>query len=69
MTKHSRELPGTSPALLDPAWFDPIEVMIRDRVRGLIENLVEAELADVLRRSRYQRPGTANVASGTAGAG
>ena len=65
MGKDSRDLPGQ--ALLDAAWFDPIEVMIRDRVRGFIENLVEAELDDALGRSRYQRPGTANVASGTAG--
>jgi hypothetical protein len=67
MTKPSREAPGTSSAFLDPGWFDPIEVMIRDRVRGFIESLVEAELDDALGRSRYQRPGTANVASGTAG--
>jgi hypothetical protein len=44
MGKDSRDLPGK--ALLDAAWFDPIEVMIRDRVRGFIENLVEAELDD-----------------------
>ena len=31
--------------------FDPLEVMIRDRVRGFIESLVEAELDDA-------RPGT-----------
>src|SRR6476619_1185053 len=67
MTKDSRDLPGTLPAFPEAAWFDPIEVMIRDRVRGFIENLVEAELDDALGRSRYQRPGTANVASGTAG--
>src|SRR5512133_3395328 len=65
MGKDSRDLPGK--ALLDGAWFDPIEMMIRDRVRGFIENLVEAELDDALGRSRYQRPGTANVASRTAG--
>ena len=65
MGKDSRDLPGQ--ALLDAAWFDPIEVMVRDRVRGFIENLVEAELDDALGRSRYQRPETANVASGTAG--
>jgi putative transposase len=67
MTKDSRDLPGTLPAFPEAAWFDPIEEMIRDRVRGFIENLVEAELDDALGRSRYQRPGTANVASRTAG--
>ena len=54
MGKDSRDLPGQ--ALLDAAWFDPIEVMVRDRVRGFIENIVEAELDDALGRSRYQRP-------------
>ena len=48
MGKDSRDLPGQ--ALLDAAWFDPIEVMVRDRVRGFIENLVEAELDDALAR-------------------
>ena len=46
MTKDSRDLPGTLPAFPEAAWFDPIEEMIRDRVRGFIENLVEAELDD-----------------------
>ena len=67
MAKDSRDLSGTSPEILGAAWFDPIEAMIRDRVRGFIENLVEAELDDALGRSRYQRAGAANVASGTAG--
>ena len=35
------ELPGDG-------WFDPIEVAIRDRVRGFIETLVEAELDEAL---------------------
>ena len=34
MTKDSRDLPGTLPAFPEAAWFDPIEEMIRDRVRG-----------------------------------
>ena len=67
MVKDSRDLSGTSPEILGAAWFDPIEAMIRDRVRGFIENLVEAELDGALGRSRYQRAGAANVASGTAG--
>src|SRR3954451_13848929 len=67
MAKDSRDLSGTSPEILGAAWFDPIEAMIRDRVRGFIENLVEAELDCALGRSRYQRAGAANVASGTAG--
>ena len=67
MAKDSRDLSGTSPEILGAVWFDPIEAMIRDRVRGFIENLVEAELDGALGRSRYQRAGAANVASGTAG--
>ena len=45
----------------------PIEVAIRDRVRGFIESLVEAELDEALGRSRYQRPGTADQAGRIAG--
>jgi transposase-like protein len=67
MAKDSRDLSGTSPEILGAAWFDPIEAVIRDRVRGFIENLVEAELNGALGRSRYQRTGAANVASATAG--
>src|SRR6516225_1485072 len=67
MTKDSRDLSGASPEFLGAGWFDPIEAVIRDRVRGFIEELVEAELDDALGRSRYQRAGSANVASGTAG--
>ena len=44
MVKDSRNLSGTSPEILGAAWFEPLEAMIRDRVRGFIENLVEAEL-------------------------
>ena len=67
MEQHTRDLPETSPELLGARWFDPIEVAIRDRVRGFIEELVEAELDEVLGRSRYQRPGTADKVGRTAG--
>jgi putative transposase len=36
-------------------WFDPIEAGVRDRVRGFIESMLEAELEDALSRSRYTR--------------
>src|ERR1051326_4034995 len=62
MAKDGRDLSGTSPEILGAAWFDPIEAMIRDRVRGFIENLVEAELDGAIGRSRYQRAGATNVA-------
>ena len=57
MEKNSRELSAASPDFLGAGWFDPIEMGIRGRVRGFIEELVEAELNDALGRSRYQRPG------------
>ncbi len=57
MAKDSGDLSGTSPEFLGAAWFDPIEAVIRDRVRGFIENLVEAELDCALGRSRYKRAG------------
>jgi putative transposase len=60
--KYSRDTTKESSKFLGMGGFDPIEVIIRDRVRGFIEELVEAELDDALGRSRYQRPGTADVA-------
>ncbi len=36
-------------------WFDPLEKGVRDRIRGLIEELLEAELDAALARKRYQR--------------
>ena len=68
MAKDSREPLGASPpAYPGEAWFDPIEVAIRDRVRGFIEELVEAELDDALGRSRYQRAAAAPAARDPAG--
>jgi putative transposase len=57
MEQHSRDVSAGSSELLGTGWFDPIEVAIRDRVRGFIESLVEAELDEALGRSRYQRSG------------
>jgi hypothetical protein len=34
-------------------WFDPIESAVRERVRGLIEELIHGELDTVLVRPRY----------------
>ncbi|MER8773061.1 IS256 family transposase [Mesorhizobium sp. M0960] len=36
-------------------WFDPIEVGLRERVRGFIETMLETELDAVLARPRYGR--------------
>jgi transposase-like protein len=42
------------PYLFDD-WFDPIEAGLRERVRGFIETMIEAELDAVLARPRYGR--------------
>src|ERR1700684_2959079 len=38
-------------------WFDPLENGVRKRIRGFIEELLEAELDAALGRARYERPG------------
>ena len=40
-------------------WFDPLENGVRTRIRGFIEELLEAELDAALGRARYERPGGA----------
>ena len=57
MDKDSRNRSAESLGVFDETWFDPIEIGVRDRIRGFIEALVEAELNEVLGRTRYQRPG------------
>jgi hypothetical protein len=53
MEKHSNDSLPELPEFLGAGWFDPIEAAIRDRVRGFIEELVDAELDAALGRSRY----------------
>jgi len=36
-------------------WFDPLETGVRSRIRGFIEELLEAELDAALGRDRYER--------------
>jgi putative transposase len=67
MEKHSKEPAEESSEFLGADWFDPIEVTIRDQVRGFIEALVDAELDEPLGRSRHHRPGPAEAVCGTAG--
>jgi transposase-like protein len=69
MDKDSRSTATESPIFLGEAWFDPIEMGIRDRIRGFIEVLVDEELNDALGRARYQRPSRAADAepAGTSG--
>lgn len=47
-------------------WFDPIESGIRDRVRGLIEEMIRGELDAVLSRPRYGRQAAHAEDSGVA---
>ena len=51
-------------------WFDPLEAGVRTRIRGFIEELLEAELDAALGRARYERPGMVSDESrkGAAGA-
>src|SRR5665811_573448 len=50
-------------------WFDPLETGVRMRIRGFIEELLEAELDAALGRDRYERPraGEGNSPKGVAG--
>src|SRR5437764_14137678 len=36
-------------------WFDPLQSGVRTRIRGFIEELLEAELDAALGRARYER--------------
>ena len=36
-------------------WFDPVEMILRSKVRGFLETMIEAELEAVLLRPRYGR--------------
>jgi putative transposase len=60
MTSHStmpdRPQPETETAVqLFDNWFDPIEAGLRDRAREFLQAMLEAELDEVLERSRYAR--------------
>jgi transposase-like protein len=62
MENDSRNTSTASPMFVGETWFDPIEVGIRDRIRGFIEALVDEELSEALGHARYQRPGRATGA-------
>ena len=58
MEQNSIATPAAS--LFDGAdWFDPIEPGLRERMRGLIETMLEEELTAALGRGRYRRGGAA----------
>jgi hypothetical protein len=50
--------------LLGDDWFDPLEAGVRTRIRGFIEELLEAELDAALGRDRYERPRVAKTGAG-----
>jgi transposase-like protein len=54
---------NTSNVLVGEGWRDSIEALVRDRIRGLIEEILEEELCGALGRERYARritqPGSA----------
>ena len=67
MEKHSNDSSPELSEFLGAGWFDPIEAAIRNRVRGFIEELVDAELEVALGRSRYRRSMSPEAAGGSAG--
>jgi putative transposase len=48
--------------ILGADWFDPLEAGVRQRLRGLIEGLLEEELTAALKRTRYDRSAAATGA-------
>ena len=54
MEKNSTATPETN-TFDGTAWFDPIETGVRERIRGLIETMLEEELTAALGRGRYRR--------------
>jgi putative transposase len=71
ITKGTSESAGGTLSLGDD-WFDPLEAGVRTRVRGIIEELLEAELDAALGRDRYERPRLGEPGAGggsVAGAG
>jgi len=47
-------------------WFDPVETILRSKVRGFLETMIEEELETALARPRYgRRSGTTPDAAAT----
>ena len=67
--KPSTGIDGIDHFLCDD-WFDPLETGVRTRIRGFIEELLEAELDAALGRDRYERSrkDSDHMPSGAAGA-
>src|SRR2546429_1234945 len=54
-THDSSQLVAVTAVYLFDDWFDPIEAVVRDRVRGFIQAMIEGELDGTLKRPRYGR--------------
>jgi putative transposase len=68
-TKSDSSQPETETAVhFFDNWFDPIEAGLRERVRELIQSMIEGELDMVLSRPRYARCARASSGEGAAGA-
>lgn len=44
-------------------WFDPVETGLQERVRGFLQEMLEAELDEALARARYKRRPRPNEAA------
>jgi putative transposase len=53
-----RQVESEATAELFDSWLDPVEAGLRDRARELLQAMLEAELDEVLGRSRYVRRAT-----------
>jgi putative transposase len=55
MDEDSTKEPAEAALFAGEAWFDPIEMALRERIRGFIEELLEQELTAALGRPRHGR--------------
>ena len=53
----------TARPFLGEDWFDPLETAVRGRIRGFIEELLDAELAAVLQAAATSRAPLAVIAT------
>ena len=54
-----------APLFAGEAWFDPIEAELRERIRQLLENMIDQEATVALGRGRYERGAAVGYRNGT----
>ncbi|HEV2608174.1 MAG TPA: IS256 family transposase [Xanthomonadaceae bacterium] len=54
-----------APLFAGEAWFDPIEAELRERIRQLLETMIDQEATVALGRGRYERGAAAGYRNGT----